>query len=114
MQTPNEGSDNQPGAAEPRHPATRLKAERVQEKLAALQHWALEENGAAITRSFRFRSPAAPLALSTLIGVLAQESGHYPAVTVVNRTLFCRVTSPDGGGLTEQDFELARRISLLP
>jgi len=115
MPTPNEGSEIQPvAAAPPPHPATRLKAERVQEMLAALPYWALEEDGAAITRSFRFRGPAAPVALAAFIGVLAQEAGHYPAVTVVHRTLFCRLTSPDSGGLTLQDFELAKRINLLP
>jgi len=101
-----------PGAAPP-HPDGGLKAERVQAELAALPRWALEENGTAITRSFRFHSPAAPLAFAAFLGTLAAESGHYPAVTIVNRTLFCRLASSEAGELTEKDFEMAKRISLL-
>jgi len=34
-------------------------------------------------------------------------------VTIVNRTLFCRLASSEVGELTEKDFEMAKRISLL-
>jgi 4a-hydroxytetrahydrobiopterin dehydratase len=115
MQHVHGSSPPQPGAlAAPPGPPDRLKAERVQEKLAALPHWELAEEGDSISRSFSFHGPAAPLAFASLVGAMAQELGHYPAVTIVHRTVFCRLSSRDVGGLTLHDFELAKRISLLP
>jgi 4a-hydroxytetrahydrobiopterin dehydratase len=106
------GSPATPGAARPT-PEDRLKAERVQKELAALPRWALEENGTALTRSYRFKSPQAALAFAAFLGTLAAETGHYPVVTTLQRNLFCRISSTEVGELTERDFELAKRISLL-
>lgn len=103
-----------PAIPAPPPPDGRLKAERVQQELAALPYWALEENGTALTRSFRFKSTAAPFAFAAFVGTLAAESGHFPVVTIVNRSLFCRIASPEVGALTAKDFELAKQINLIP
>ncbi len=103
-----------PGTPPPQAAAVeRLKAERVQEKLAALPGWRLSSDEEAITRAFHFDSVGPPLVFAALVGALAAEVGHYPAQTIVRQTVHCHLTTREVGGVTEKDLELARRISLL-
>jgi len=114
MQQPYEtGGSPATAGAEPPPPVEKLKAERVQSALAALPRWALEEDGTAFSRNYRFKTPAAAQAFAAFLGALSAEVGGYPVLTILKSSVFCRVTSTEVAGLTEKEVELARRISLL-
>jgi pterin-4a-carbinolamine dehydratase len=96
-----------------RRPLRKLKAERVQRELAELPGWRLMPNGGGIVRAFRFAGNDSPQRFAALAIALGQEVGHSPWVTVFGQTVVCRLITPQVGGVTARDLELARRIGLV-
>lgn len=94
----------------PGHPVERLKAERVQLALAELPGWKLTPDGRVITRTFRFEHHNGSLLFAFLVSGLGREAGHSPAMTIAAEAVVCQLTTPEAGGVTERDLELARRI----
>jgi 4a-hydroxytetrahydrobiopterin dehydratase len=90
-----------------------LKAERVQLLLEDLPGWRLTAGGRSISRTFRFPGVSSALAFTSFVSAVASESGHGPAVHLEGSRVVCWLTTQAAGGLTLQDLETARRISLL-
>jgi pterin-4a-carbinolamine dehydratase len=101
------------GGEPPARPLGRLKAERVQDRVREMPGWKVTRGGAAISRLFYVRSPQAQAHFLAFAGTLAQQAGRELAVTLVAEGLECRLTTPAAGGVTLQDLELAKEISLL-
>jgi 4a-hydroxytetrahydrobiopterin dehydratase len=99
------------GASPPGGPPERLKAERVQLALADLPDWKLSGDGGAIVRSFRFSGALAAVLLAALLATLASEAGGYLELAIAQHAVVCSLTTPQTGGVTEEDLELARTIS---
>lgn len=83
-----------------------------------VEDWRLLSGGAWAGGHFRTGSFAAGAALVAVIGELAAAADHYPDVDLRPAGVTVRLSSPgagldspDGGGLTGRDVELARRIS---
>lgn len=92
--------------------ATRLSEEAIQAQLAELPDWLLD-NG-MIVRTFRLRDFASALLFVGAVGYLAEAANHHPDILInYNRVRLALVTH-DAGGLTEQDFTLAKQIDALP
>lgn len=104
-----------PGAVAPSGGAeeSSLKAERVQLLLEDLPGWRLTAGGKSISRTFRFPGASSALAFTSFVSAVAGESGHGPAVHLEGSRVVCWLTTEAAGGLTLQDLETARRISLL-
>lgn len=75
---------------------------------ANLPTWRLE-NG-YLTRSYLTRSWRLTLMLANTIGFLAEAAWHHPEMLLSYRQLVVRLRTHDVGGITDKDFELARRI----
>ena len=75
-----------------------------------LPHWTLEDGGAAITRTFRFRGFRDAMAFMTRAAFEADHMNHHPEWSNVYNRVEVRLTTHDTGGLTDNDFELARRM----
>lgn len=90
-----------------------LKAERLQEALRALPSWRLTPGRAALSRSFRFPALGSSLAFVRLVTELAEELAHPPVLQLHGTQVKCRISTPDAGGITAKDLELARCISLI-
>lgn len=88
----------------------RLEAERVGAALAALPGWTLVRDGAAIARTFEFRNFSEAFAFMTRCAMAAEKLDHHPEWSNVYRTVRVELTTHDAAGLTELDFELARRM----
>lgn len=84
--------------------------EEIAEALAGLPEWTLEPEGAAIRRSFRFKTFSRAFGFMTRCALAAEKINHHPEWTNVYGTVDIRLTTHDAGGLTEKDFDLARRI----
>jgi 4a-hydroxytetrahydrobiopterin dehydratase len=89
-----------------------LKAERVQLLLEELPGWRLTAGGKSISRVFRFPGVSSALAFTYFVSAVARESGHGPSVHLEGSRVVCWLTTQEAGGLTLQDLEMARRISL--
>lgn len=80
--------------------ATRLSQE--------LPHWQLR-NG-SISRTYRTGNWKGTLMLVTTIGHLAEAAWHHPDLAVTYDTIRVDLHSHDAKGVTDRDFELARKI----
>lgn len=88
----------------------KLTPEEVKTALADLAHWNLEEDGAAIARTFTFRNFSEAFGFMTRVALAAEKLDHHPEWSNVYKTVEVRLTTHDAGGLTSLDFDLARKM----
>lgn len=87
-----------------------LTAEECSAALADLPGWTLREDGAAITRQFKFRDFAEAWAFMGKVAALAEEQDHHPEWSNVYNRVEITLTTHDAGGLSARDERLARGI----
>ena len=80
-------------------------AERLSGPLAAWKH----EDG-HLTRVFETGSWQRTLLLANAIGFVGEAAWHHPDLRLSYPRLKVLLTTHDAGGITDRDFELARRI----
>jgi 4a-hydroxytetrahydrobiopterin dehydratase len=79
---------------------TKLKAE--------LPHWYLENGW--IRRKYKTSGWKATLMLVNTIGHLAEAAWHHPDLSVSYAFLIVKLCTHDAKGITDKDFELAKKI----
>ena len=80
-------------------------------RLAEVPKWT--RMGNAITRSWEFEDFAEALAFIIKVGALAEAMNHHPDIVNSWNKVTLTLTTHDRGGLTELDFELAKKIDPL-
>lgn len=81
----------------------------VEERLAAdLPHWKLQDGW--IRRTFRTSSWKGTLMVINAVGHLAEAAWHHPDITASYAWVEVRLMSHDAKGITERDFQLAKKI----
>ena len=83
----------------------------VAEALAVLPGWTVTRGGEAIARKFEFRNFSEAFAFMTRCAMAAERLDHHPEWSNVYKTVDVELTTHDAGGLTELDFELAKRMN---
>jgi 4a-hydroxytetrahydrobiopterin dehydratase len=89
----------------------RLSDEEIEESLSGLHGWARE--GDAIERDFKLEDFKGSVGFVNRLTPVAEEMNHHPDLAVSWDTVTVTVTTHSEGGLTANDFELARRIEAL-
>lgn len=89
----------------------RLSEQQVAERLAELPGWELA--GDAIRREFDRGDFVGSVELVKAIVGPAEEMNHHPDLAISWSTVTVTITTHSAGGLTENDFVLARRIDEL-
>jgi 4a-hydroxytetrahydrobiopterin dehydratase len=69
-----------------------------------------QDDGAALTRTFRFTDFAQAFAFLTRVAAHAEATDHHPEFTSVWNRVDFRLTSHDSGGVTTRDVALADAI----
>ena len=87
---------------------SRLDEAGVAASLRQTPGW--ERAGAEIKRTYRFRDFREALAFVNRVGELAEQAGHHPDIDIRYNAVALALTTHDAGGLTAQDFDLARAI----
>lgn len=88
-----------------------LDHEALQQSLAALPGWRIEER--ELVKDFAFASYMAGIAFVNQVATLAEGANHHPDMLVRWRKVTVRLTNHSAGGLTALDFELAEKIDRL-
>ena len=88
-----------------------LSDEQIEEGLSGLDGWSRE--GDAIAREFDRGDFVGSVRFVDSIVEPAEEMGHHPDIEISWSTVKVIVTTHSEGGLTDADFELARRIDEL-
>jgi 4a-hydroxytetrahydrobiopterin dehydratase len=85
-----------------------LSEAEVGSALAALPGWV--RNDAEIEKTFECASFPDAIAFVVRSGFIAEAADHHPDLDIRWRKVRVALTTHDSGGLTENDFDVARKI----
>jgi 4a-hydroxytetrahydrobiopterin dehydratase len=88
-----------------------LDDEAIESRLAELEGW--EREGDAITKTFELADFVGSVEFIKRVVVPAEDMNHHPDLSVSWNQVGVSITTHAAGGLTENDFELAKRIDAL-
>ena len=88
-----------------------LTSKQIHAALAAVPEW--KKRGTTITRTYQFKDFPAAIQFVNALAKLAEKAWHHPDIDVRWNKVTLTLTTHDAGGLTEKDFELARRFDRL-
>ena len=96
-----------------RRPA--LTATQIVAKLAHVDGWQLDGNGAsvAITKTFRFANYFETIAFVNALAFVAHTQDHHPDLQVSYNRCVVRFNTHDVGGLSVSDFDCAAQVNAL-
>lgn len=86
----------------------RMSGDQVHEQIRELPGWSVTKN--AITKTYELGDFKASLSLVNRAGELAEAAQHHPDIDIRYNKVTLTLSTHDEGGLTEKDFDLARRI----
>jgi 4a-hydroxytetrahydrobiopterin dehydratase len=89
----------------------RLSDEEIEEQLAGLDGW--ERAGDAIERTFQLDDFKGSVDFVNRLTPEAEGMNHHPDLAISWNKVTVTITTHSEGGLTANDFELARRIATL-
>lgn len=81
------------------------------EWLQKLTLWTLQ--GDQIERLLTFENFVDAMIFVNKVAEIAEEEGHHPEIRIVYNRVTLALTTHDAGGLTQKDFQMARRIDSL-
>jgi len=89
----------------------RLTEEQVQEGLAGLDGW--QREGDTIRKQFTLGGFPDAIAFVARLAFDAQAADHHPDITISYRRVTLVFTTHSEGGLTQKDFDGARKVDAL-
>ena len=87
----------------------RLSDAEVTQRLAGLPGWSLQDG--SLHRELVFKDFVAAWGFMSQIALQAEQLGHHPDWCNSWNKVVVELSTHDAGGITETDFELARRIN---
>jgi 4a-hydroxytetrahydrobiopterin dehydratase len=87
---------------------SRLQDDEVRRRLAERAGWELCEG--KLRRAVRFADFAEAFGFMARVAVIAEGMNHHPELFNVYNRVVIDLSTHDAGGVSERDFELARRI----
>jgi 4a-hydroxytetrahydrobiopterin dehydratase len=88
-----------------------LRDSEIDSRLAELDGWGRE--GATIVKTFELADFVGSVEFVNKLVEPAEDMGHHPDLTVSWNRVGVSITTHAAGGLTANDFELAKRIDAL-
>lgn len=89
-----------------------LPKDRIDRLLAEYRGWELIEDR-KLTKEFKFKDFVEAKYFMDLIAIVAEVQGHHPTITIIYNKLKVTLTTHAAGGLTENDFIMAKIIDEL-
>lgn len=89
----------------------KLTPAQIKAALAENAHW--KKKGSQIERAFEFEDFAEAMKFVNQVAKIAEKAQHHPDIAVSWNKVSLTLTTHDEGGLTENDFRLARKIDAL-
>jgi 4a-hydroxytetrahydrobiopterin dehydratase len=88
-----------------------LPDDEIDSRLARLDGW--QRDGGSIVKEFKLADFVGSVAFVDKVVEPAEEMGHHPDLSLSWDTVRVSLTTHSAGGLTENDFELAKRIDAI-
>jgi 4a-hydroxytetrahydrobiopterin dehydratase len=89
----------------------RLDDDQIEARLAELEGW--ERDGDVIVKEYKRDDFVGSVRFVDRVVEPAEEMGHHPDLSISWDTVRVSITTHAAGGLTANDFELAKRIDAL-
>jgi thioredoxin-dependent peroxiredoxin len=89
-----------------------LSKDKIERLLVQYRGWQLIEDK-KIVKEFKFKDFVEAKYFLDLVSVIAEEQGHHPHLTLIYNKLKITLTTHSSGGLTENDFIMAKIIDEL-
>jgi 4a-hydroxytetrahydrobiopterin dehydratase len=90
-------------------PRARLSDDDVTTKLASIPGW--RRDGDALVREFEFKDFVGAFGFMASVALVAEKLDHHPDWKNVYNRVSVELRTHDAGGITENDFLLARRMN---
>ncbi|MGO8837280.1 MAG: 4a-hydroxytetrahydrobiopterin dehydratase [Limisphaerales bacterium] len=90
---------------------SKLTAAEIKTALAIVPEW--KQTGGVIARTYVFKDFPAAIKFVNAVAGLAEEAWHHPDMDIRWNKVTVALTTHDAGGLTEKDFDLARKFDAL-
>jgi 4a-hydroxytetrahydrobiopterin dehydratase len=88
----------------------KLERAAIDENMAGLGGWTLAGDGLSISKTFKFRNFVEAFGFMTEAALAAEKFNHHPEWFNVYSRIDVKLSTHDAGGLTEQDFRLAKEM----
>ena len=89
----------------------KLSDEEIENSLLDLDEWEAENDN--LKKHFEFENLAESLAFVNCVGAIAEKQDHHPDICFGWGYAEFSITTHDTGGLTQNDFDLAKAIENL-
>jgi 4a-hydroxytetrahydrobiopterin dehydratase len=89
----------------------RLDDDQIEARLAELEGW--ERDGDTIVKEFEREDFVGSVKFVDRLVEPAEDMGHHPDLSISWNKVRVSITTHAAGGLTDNDFELAKRIDAL-
>ena len=94
-------------------PQHAVEGDAARNLLSQLAGWAMDENEASISRTFRFDDYYRTMAFVNAVAWIAHREDHHPDLEVGYNRCKVRYSTHDVGGLSENDFICAAKVDRL-
>ena len=81
---------------------------QIEAALPSVPDW--KKTGDAITRTYQFKDFPAAIKFVNAVAELAEQAWHHPDIDIRWNKVTLTLSTHDQGGLTEKDFDLARKF----
>ena len=89
-------------------PMQKLEESQIAVAMTSLPQW--QRQGDIISRTFEFEDFPAAMKFVDAVAVVAEQANHHPDIDIRWNKVTLALTTHDAGGLTQKDFELARKF----
>lgn len=86
----------------------KLKAPEIKTALAGVHEW--KRTGSVISRTFKFKGFVPAMKFVNSVARHAEAAGHHPDIDIRWNKVTLALTTHSEGGLTQKDFQLARKF----
>lgn len=90
----------------------RLSDDEIQARLADVPAWRLEDG--ALCREVKRKNFSEAFGFMASVALIAESMNHHPDWSNAWNRVSIRLSTHEADGITELDFELAKRIDALP
>ena len=91
----------------------KLTIAEIEKQILSINKWQLNENKEMIFKKFKFKNFKKPLEFTNLVGILAEEEGHHPDISIGWGYCLIMIHTHAIMGLSLNDFILAAKIDQL-
>lgn len=89
----------------------KLNSTQIKETLGSVPNWTQKAD--AISRTFQFKDFPGSIQFVNGLAKIAEEANHHPDIDIRWNKVTLVLSTHDAGGLTEKDFDLAKKIDRL-